>query len=98
MEIKHKEVNIDGTNVLAKLKSLQTQIDTLKTSMSSDYVKTGDQYYMKGHKDNWTSELGYSGNDARWHKDNTRMKFKIYKSGASPILLPTLPTPVEEKK
>lgn len=78
--IKNKEININGTNVLEKLNSLQKQINDLETTLSSSYVKTGDTYYMKGHKDSWSAELGYSGDDARWNKSNTRMIFKMYKN------------------
>lgn len=79
VEIKNKEVNIDGTDVLAKLKSLQAQIDALDTKMSSDYVKMDSEYYIQGHKDNWKSHLAYNRNDAVWGEDNTRMRLKIQK-------------------
>lgn len=76
--ISKKEITIDGTKVLATLNSLQAQIKIFANEMANNYVKTGSQYYMKGHKDNWGTELGFSGYDARWHTDNTRMKFKIF--------------------
>ena len=71
--IRDKEVNINGTDVLVKLNSLQSQVDAIK----KDYVKKGSEYYINGHKDSWKAELGYDGNDARWSKSNTRMKIKI---------------------
>ena len=73
VSIRDKEVNINGTDVLAKLNSLQSQVDAIK----KDYVKKGSEYYINGHKDSWKAELGYDGNDARWSKSNTRMKIKI---------------------
>ena len=78
VQIKHKEVFIDGVGVLAKLKSLQQEITNLKKD--SSYVKTdGTQYWIKGHNGNYSKELGYSGDDARWSPNNTRMYLKFYK-------------------
>lgn len=82
VKIKHKEIEIDGTNVLATLDSLQQQITNLKNDSSS--VKTdGTEYYIMGHNDpengKWVKHLSYSGDDARWGKNNTRMYLKFYK-------------------
>eukprot|EP00903_Cladosiphon_okamuranus_P019541 g17972.t1 len=72
--IRDKEININGTDVLAKLNSLQSQVDAIE----SNYVKKNAEYYINGHKDNWQSELSYNGNDATWNTSNTRMKIKIF--------------------
>lgn len=78
VQIKHKEIFIDGLGVLAKLKSLEQEITNLKND--SSYVKTdGTQYWIKGHNGNYSKELGYSGDDARWSPNNTRMYLKFYK-------------------
>ncbi len=75
VNIRDKEVNIDGVDVLAKLKSLEARVRTLET----DYVRRGDTYVINGHKDGWSAELGYAGDDARWSRSNTRMTVKIVK-------------------
>lgn len=80
--IKHNEVFIAGVGVLAKLNSLQQEITNLKTNLKNDssYVKTdGTQYWIRGHNDNYSKILGFSGDDARWSPNNTRMYLKFYK-------------------
>ncbi|AAR26873.1 FirrV-1-A49 [Feldmannia irregularis virus a] len=80
VSVRENEITINGTDVLAKLNELNSKIQTLETTMKNDYVKKGSEYYIKGAKDNWGTELGYSGYDARWHTDNSRMYIKIYSS------------------
>ncbi|ACH46879.1 unknown [Feldmannia species virus] len=78
VHVREKEINIDGVDVLAKLKELQDGIVFLENKVENEFVKKGSEYWMQGEKDNWNAELGYAGDDARWHKNNSRMKFKIH--------------------
>ena len=76
--IREDEIQIKDTNVREKLIDLQTQIESLKLDVKENYVKKGEVYWMKGHKDSWGAHLSYDGNNARWGANNTRMKFKIF--------------------
>lgn len=80
VSIKDREVVIDGTSVLASLKSLESEIKSFENDTS--YVKHGSgvSYWIQGHADTWSKELSYNGNTTTWNPNNTRMKVRFHKN------------------
>ena len=71
VSIQNREITINGTNVLAKLNSLQAQVNGIKR----DYVKSGDKVLLRNHAAN--KYLGKGGTTSESNKHSTNAHYEI---------------------
>jgi len=77
--IKNKEINIDGTNMLAELKALKTRVSNLE---AKNYVLNGQQIYLLNQNNQRYLRKASSSNDGIIDTTtrDTRSRFKVVKS------------------